>query len=64
MVNFINAGGGDPLCTLNRAEGLYTVQLGYAHGGIKMEPHRGVNCIKTGGGRTLCTLHRTEGLYG
>ena len=23
MVNFINAGGGDPLCTLHRAEGLY-----------------------------------------
>ena len=24
MVNFINAGGGDPLCTLHRAEGLYS----------------------------------------
>ena len=23
VVNFINAGGGDPLCTLHRAEGLY-----------------------------------------
>ena len=30
VVNFINAGGGDPLCTLlaHRAEGLYSVQLG------------------------------------
>ena len=24
VVNFINAGGGDPLCTLHRAEGLYS----------------------------------------
>ena len=24
MVNFINLGGGDPLCTLHRAEGLYS----------------------------------------
>ena len=26
VVNFINLGGGDPLCTLYRAEGLYSVQ--------------------------------------
>ena len=25
MLNLINSGGGDPLCTLQRAEGLYTV---------------------------------------
>ena len=32
MVNFINLSGGDPLCTLHRTKGLYSVHLGCTQG--------------------------------
>ena len=50
VVNFINSGGGDPLCTItiHRVEGLYSVQLGYnLHAkGIWEIPYTKVNQVQ------------------
>ena len=45
MVNFIKFGGGDPLCTLHREEGLYSVQLGYMQGVDERLPFKKVNQV-------------------
>ena len=75
MVNFINLGGGDPLCTLHPAEGLYSWVgcRGYMRDSLlKLNQvdtsHRGRTVQCTGGGPSSSTYsmivftYRSRGL--